>query len=219
MTKSTLSMALCALFSSTAFAGDPELSGPLQAIQDRWAEANYRLRDDARLAAFEALNQDVEALVASNPNDAQALVWQGIVQSTYAGAQGGLSALSLAKQAVRTFAKKRHAMALDPDVLDGSAWTSLGTLYAQVPGWPIGFGNDKKAREFLSKGLELNPEGIDSNYFYAIYLADDGEWEEAAQYLERAQSAPSRPGRESADAGRQMEISTKLAEVKRHTSD
>ena len=51
MTKSTLSMALCALFSSTAFAGDPELSGPLQAIQDRWAEANYRLRDDDRLAA------------------------------------------------------------------------------------------------------------------------------------------------------------------------
>ena len=216
MTKSTLSMALCALFSSTAFAGDPELSGPLQAIQDRWAEANYRLRDDARLAAFEALNQDVEALVASNPNDAQALVWQGIVQSTYAGAQGGLSALSLAKQAK---ASLEQAMALDPDVLDGSAWTSLGTLYAQVPGWPIGFGNDKKAREFLSKGLELNPEGIDSNYFYAIYLADDGEWEEAAQYLERAQSAPSRPGRESADAGRQMVISTKLAEVKRHTSD
>ena len=204
---------LVALASTAASAGDPALSSQLQSLQDRWAEANYRLVDKEKLAAFEALAADADSLVADHPSDAQALVWRGIIQSTWAGAKGGLSALSLAKQAKVSL---EQAMSIDPDVLDGSAWTSLGSLYDQVPGWPIGFGSDKKARKFLLKGLELNPDGIDSNYFYALYLADDGEWSEAVSYLNRARQAPRRPGRSTADAGRQMEISEKLSEYQAH---
>ena len=57
--------------------------------------------------------------------------------------------------------------------LDGSAYTSLGTLYYKVPGFPIGFGDHKKARQLLEAALKVNPDGIDSNYFYGEYLFDE----------------------------------------------
>ncbi|MFW5386410.1 MULTISPECIES: hypothetical protein [unclassified Yersinia (in: enterobacteria)] len=41
--------------------------------------------------------------------------------------------------------KLELAIKLDANALDGSAYTSLGTLYYQVPGWPIGFGDKKQA--------------------------------------------------------------------------
>ncbi len=30
------------------------------------------------------------------------------------------------------------ALKIAPEALDGSAYTSLGSLYYQVPGWPLG---------------------------------------------------------------------------------
>ena len=34
-----------------------------------------------------------------------------------------------------------QALAIDATALEGSAFTTLGSLYYQVPGWPIGFGD------------------------------------------------------------------------------
>ncbi len=44
-----------------------------------------------------------------------------------------------------------QSISIDGSVLQGSAYTSLGTLYYQVPGWPIGFGDDEKAEELLEQ--------------------------------------------------------------------
>jgi tetratricopeptide (TPR) repeat protein len=60
----------------------------------------------------------------------------------------------------------------------------------------------------------MNPDGIDANYFYAELLFDDGQYAEAVKYLEKARRAPPRPGRESADAGRQQEISALLTRAR-----
>ena len=100
-----------------------------------------------------------------------------------------------------------------PQTLEGSAYTSLGSLYYQVPGWPIGFGNDKEAEKMLKKALEINPNGIDPNYFYADFLVQDGRKEEAKQYFNRALQASPRPNRPLADEGRRMEIQAKLKEL------
>ena len=67
----------------------------------------------------------------------------------------------------------------------------------------------------LLKALEQNPQGIDPNYFYADYLAGKRDWAEALRYLEIAKAAQPRPGRESADAGRQQEIAALLAKVQK----
>jgi len=86
----------------------------------------------------------------------------------------------------------------------------LGTLYAKVPGWPVGFGDERKAEALLLKALQINPNGIDPNYFYGEFLRDQGDTAKARLYLLRARKATPRPGRELADQGRQSEISAVL---------
>jgi hypothetical protein len=134
----------------------------LRDIQHRWAEANYETTGGAQKDTFETLLEDARDFAAANPGRAEALVWQGIVASTYAGVKGPFGAMSLAKEAREVLMR---AEAMDPTVLDGSVYTSLGTLYAKVPGGLIGFGDKDLARTYLEKAVQQNPDGIDPNYF------------------------------------------------------
>jgi tetratricopeptide (TPR) repeat protein len=184
----------------------------LHDIQHRWAEANYNTSGGAQKQAFETLLEDARAFAAANPGRAEALVWQGIVASTYAGVKGPFGAMSLAKEARQVL---MQAEALDPTVLDGSVYTSLGTLYSKVPGGLIGFGDKSLAREYLEKAVQQNPDGIDPNYFYGEFLLEQKEYEAAKTALLKAKNAPQRPDRPLADEGRQREIDSLLDEVNR----
>jgi tetratricopeptide (TPR) repeat protein len=53
-----------------------------------------------------------------------------------------------------------RALKLNDKALAGSAYTSLATLYAKVPGWPIGFGDKAKAEEYFKKALAINPTAL-----------------------------------------------------------
>lgn len=180
-------------------------------LQSQWAEAMYKAHGDGKEKQLEKLSDQARTLVGSNPEDANALIWEGIVLGSYAGAKGGLGALGLVKEAKAAFEK---AISLNSKALDGSAYTSLGSLYYQVPGWPLGFGDDAKAEDFLKKGLAINPTGIDPNYFYGDFLFRQGRYSESEQALNKALSAPARPGRELADEGRRGEIRDLLTKVK-----
>jgi tetratricopeptide (TPR) repeat protein len=180
-------------------------------LQHDWAIANYKLTGDAQEKAFEALIARSDAAVLSNPKSADLLIWDGIIKSSFAGAKGGLGALSLAKAARDSL---EAALKVDDQALSGSAYTSLGTLYASVPGWPVGFGNDKKAAKMLQKAIEINPDGIDSNYFYADYLLQEKQYKKAEEYLLKAQNAAPRPDRPVADEGRLKEIHAALSIVR-----
>jgi Tfp pilus assembly protein PilF len=103
---------------------------------------------------------------------------------------------------------------MDERALDGSAHTSLGTLYHKVPRFPIAFGSEKKARMHLEKAIAISPGAIDVNYFYGEFLFDEGEYAKALQHLETALEAPPRPGREIADEGRRAEIRALMAKAK-----
>jgi tetratricopeptide (TPR) repeat protein len=188
-----------------------EVTAAIAELQQRWAVANYELRDKPREAALDVLTQDAESLTRQYPQRAEPWIWSGIIRSTLAGARGGLGALGIAKAARRDL---EHAIEIDPAALDGSAYTSLGTLYSKVPGWPVGFGSDEKAEQLLRKALEINPTGIDANYFYGEFQLEQGHTAAAVQYLTRAQAAPPRPGRELADRGRRQEIAALLAKAK-----
>jgi tetratricopeptide (TPR) repeat protein len=207
---------LCAILTAAplyaAAPANPAFDAELLAVQQAWARVNYEMPPgDARNAAFETLEKRAEAFTHQHPTRAEALIWEGIVESSYAGAKGGLGALSLAKEARDNL---EAALKLDPNALDGSAYTSLGTLYYKVPGFPLGFGNHDKAGQLLQQALKLNPNGIDPNYFYAEYLFEQGRYQESLQHLERASKASPRPGRELADKGRRAEIATLQAKVK-----
>lgn len=179
----------------------------LSDLQNHWAVANYETSGKAKEAAFASLLSEAEAALQAQPQDAEILVWSGIIHSSYAGVKGGLGALKFAKLARKEL---EQALSINAGALHGSAYTSLGTLYAKVPGWPIGFGNKDKAAELLKQALAINPDGIDPNYFYGEFLLEQGDQTQARRYLLKARQAPARPGREVADKGRQAEISALL---------
>ena len=205
-----LIVALACLCSLPAFALSDQGRQQLTRLQSRWAEINYRTPQDERAAAFKTLGETAEQAVQAEPNAAELLIWRGIILSTWAGAKGGLGALDLVKQARSSL---EAALAIDPQALDGSVYTSLGSLYYQVPGWPLGFGDDKRAEAMLQKALEINPDGIDPNYFYGDYLFRQKRYAQARAALLRAQAAPDRPGRMLADEGRRGEIRALLSKV------
>lgn len=191
----------------TAIAGVEE---DVSQLQKSWEKVKYQTPSAQHEKGFESLMKDADKLLAQNPNRAEILIWQGIIESSYAGAKGGLGALGHVKNAKKTLEK---ALEINPNALDGSAYTSLGSLYYQVPSWPIGFGDDKKASEFLKKGLSINPDGIDPNYFYGDFLFRNGDLAGAEKSLRKALSAPSRPGRQVADEGRRQEINQMLGKI------
>ncbi|WP_312538170.1 tetratricopeptide repeat protein [Stutzerimonas nitrititolerans] len=202
---------LLAFASQPSFALSPAGESSLRQIQTGWAEINYQLPPAQREAAFARLASEAESAVVGEPQAAELHIWHGIVLSTWAGAKGGLGALSLVKQAK---AELEKAIELDPQALDGSAYTSLASLYYQVPGWPIAFGDEDKAEALFKQALALNPNGIDPNYFDGDFLLRQKRYGEARAALEKAIAAPARPGREVADAGRRDEARALLAKVK-----
>ena len=135
---------------------------------------------------------------------------EGFVLFSLAGEKCGMGALGLVKRARADF---EAAIKLYASALYGAAYTSLGALYYQVPGWPLGFGDDAAARTMLRKGLAIDPDGIDANYFYADFLRDQKDWAGARTAFQKALAAPARPGREVADAGRRQEAQAKLKDV------
>lgn len=209
MTIKTLITACVLLCSSaTAMAG---LDEDILNLQQRWASTNYTLSGADQEKSFAALTTDARKVVTDHPGRAEPLVWLAIILSSDAGASGGISALGKVKEARKLL---ESAEQIDATVLNGSVYTSLGSLYYQVPGWPIGFGNDAKAESYLRKALAINPDGIDPNYFLGDFLLEEGKPAQAIQYLEKAQAAPPRPQRPLADKGRQEEIAQKLQEAR-----
>lgn len=207
-----LSILLLGLFTSLIWA-DENLDASIANLKHDWAKANYNTAKDDQEAAFKKLTEQAHQITEIYANAPEALIWEGIANAGYAKAKGGLGALKIAEKARDLLLASEKA---NPNALQGSAYTSLGSLYYKVPGWPIGFGNKKKAKAYLQKALDINPDGIDSNYFYADYLSEQGEYKQAIEYYEKALSAPARKGREDADAGRKAEAEAglKLAKSK-----
>jgi len=171
-------------------------------LQHGWEVIRYQTPAKEREQRYAQLAARAHQISQSLPGRSEPLVWEGIIISSWAGESGGLGALSKAKQARALY---ENAISIDPRSLEGSAYNSLGVLYYKVPGWPIGFGDKGKAEASLKKALEINPNGIDPNFFYGEFLFEQKRAAEALPYLEKALAAPPRPGRQIADAGRRDE--------------
>ncbi|MEJ2610627.1 MAG: hypothetical protein P8179_11200 [Candidatus Thiodiazotropha sp.] len=209
--KNYIKLACLLLISLSLLPAFAEMPPKILELSESWAKIKYQMPEDQRVSALEKLSSEAEILVKANPNEAAPLIWQAIILSTLAGEKGGLGALSLVNQAKELLEK---AETIEPDALNGSIYTSLGSLYYQVPGWPIGFGNDDKAKAYLKKALALNPDGIDPNYFYGDFLLQEKEYALAIKAFEHALAAPQR-NRPIADAGRKTEIMAALKKAKK----
>ena len=204
---------LCVITLSINLSWSSQVVPAVYDIQQRWASFNYSPESniDAAVEGLELLSEEVEALVETSPNNVDIKIWSGIVLSTLANKKGGLGALGLVKQAK---ARLESAIEQDPEALHGSAYASLGVLYHKVPGWPLGFGSDKLARKNLEAALGVDSQGLDTNFFYADFLADAKETNKAIEHLEIALQAPQLEGRPVADAGRRNEVNALLKKLR-----
>jgi tetratricopeptide (TPR) repeat protein len=180
-------------------------------LQKQWAQINYQVPTKAeKIKAFRILEESAQSFIDEHPTRAELKIWKAIILSSDAGVVNGLSSLGMLTQAKKLLLE---SIEVDANALSGSAYTSLASLYYQSPRWPVSFGNKKKAQNYFSKALQINPMGIDPNYFYGDFLYQKKDYAESQVYLNKALLAQPRLGRELADEGRRQEIRAVLAKV------
>ncbi|RZJ93712.1 MAG: hypothetical protein EON88_14060 [Brevundimonas sp.] len=185
----------------------------VRGLQQSWDHVNFEVAQGVRTAEMARLNTQADAVVVQCGNRAEPLVWDAIITASEAGLRGGIGALGMVRDAR---SELEHAERINPRALNGAVYVSLCSLYAQVPGAPIGFGNRQRAREYLQRGLAMAPNDVDANFFMSDLLSREHDWDGAARYLQRAIDAPARPGRTAADRGRKAEARALLVRVQQH---
>lgn len=175
-------------------------------IETEWADIHYRLPSEQKASAYQRLLTKTEILAKQYPNTAGLLFWQAVVKASLADHQDPVSALQAIFHVKELL---NQAIALDPSAFNGSAYVVLGVLYHEAPPSPIAFGDDDAAESYLKKALSINPEGLETNYYYGNFLADQDQAEQALSYLKKAINAPIRPEQVFSDT--QMQNEAKLA--------
>lgn len=198
-----------------ATATDPSRDA-VQDLWDEWGDIFYVIPEKERAARFEALLPRVKALAAQHPDLAEPLILQGIVLCTYAASDPGLSALSKVSQARELLVT---SIGINPKARSGAAYITLGNLYYRLPGWPISFGDEEQGRHYFESALKLSPNGIDANFFYGDYLLDQGEYDKALVYLDKADRAPIRPENRLSDLNVKKEVAKALVAARERRDD
>ena len=203
---------MVALLPATVSA-QPQLADEIARLESGWAVANFQVKGQAaQVAALDTLIARAAALSQRYPARAEPLVWSGVLQTSKAGVVGGMAGFGLVKAARQVL---ERAERIDPKACNGLGLSQLGTLFYQVPGFPIAFGNRVKARAYLERALAIAPDGLAANLAYGDFLVSGGNPAKAEVVLRRALAAPRDLRQPVADAGRRGEVEVLLAKVQR----
>ena len=199
------------LLSPQSFA--ESLNDSLQRIESEWASIYYSTPKQKQGQAYCQLLDKTIHLSRQHPNNAEPIIWEAIVKATNADHQDAISALESIHEARDLLIK---AIEINPQAMEGSAYVTLGTLYYMAPKWPIGFGDEEAAKKMLQTALKINPNGIESNYFYGDYLLSNNNFNEAEKYFKRALAIPARAEQFYAD--NQLKEQARIALKNTHES-
>lgn len=185
--------------------------------QDEWETVLYARPEEEHADRFRDLLTRLEALEREHPGDAAPKVLRAMVLCTYAGTQIGIGTLDMIETARDLL---QRAIALNPRALDGSAYITLGNLYQRLPGWPVSFGDNTLARQYLETALKLFPDALDTNYFYGNFLLVQGDYAEAQHYLHKADAIPLPASAGVADRQLKQQVQAALAAARAgHAAD
>lgn len=201
-----------ALGSTLAFASLNAVAfeGDIFSLKNRWENTVTQMPANQREETLKALASEAEQLASQYPNEAEVLIWQGIVLASYARERGGLGALGTAGDARDVL---ERAIEIDPTGGNGSAYVTLGALYDRAPGRPLGFGNSDTAERMFQRALEIRPDGIDVNYYYAAFLKEEGNNQAAREHAQRAVNGTARENRQVSDEALRRDAQALLGQL------
>lgn len=200
-------VALFTVFFVQGVRADAGVEETIQHLQDEWAEVFYRLPEDQQAERYESLLKRVQVVKDSYPQRAEPLILEAIILCTYAAAEWGISSLIRINEARELLVK---SIDFDPKAMQASAFITLGNLYFRLPGWPISYGNDEVARQYLEAAAKLYPDALDANYFLGDFWLHEGDYDKALAYLEKADKAPIRASHQLSDIKIKEELSVAL---------
>ena len=125
----------------------------------------YSSSDKEKEVYFKAGVDIGKEAVKQSPNDVAAQLWWAANMGAHGVVRGIMSSLFYLKDLEKSGKK---AVDLDETYFHGAPLRLLGRFYHQVPGFPIGPGDNKKALKMLERAVELGPEF----YMNHVYLAD-----------------------------------------------
>jgi tetratricopeptide (TPR) repeat protein len=187
---------LCGLLLSSTALAEPTIEETANVLNNEWSEIFYRLPGRLQAEKYEALLPRIREFKAQNPQSAEPLILEAITLCTLAATEWGFSSLSRVREARDLLLR---AIDLNPKAMEGTALITLGNLYYRLPGWPISFGDDEIALQYLETAVKLYPESLDSNYFLGDYWLNEEEYDKAIKYLEKADKIPARPYHQISD--------------------
>ena len=145
-----------------------------QSLQEDWAHIKYQVQGkEAKLSAIQKLEARASAFTKAMPGKADPLIWEAIILATEANISKSLSALPKLEKAKSLL---EQSLKIDGKAMEGAAHMTLGSMYFQVPGWPVGFGDDDLAEQHLKIALKINPNGTSALTYYVTgtYYQDMG---------------------------------------------
>jgi tetratricopeptide (TPR) repeat protein len=185
-------------------------------IESQWADIYYGKSSLSQGKEYPILLAKTQSLLQKHPDSAELMIWQGIIISSNAAYETPFTALESLNEAKRLL---NLAIQKNPNALGGAAFVTLGTLYYMTPGWPISFGDQKKAEAYHKKGLKINPFSIDANYFYGNFLLSKDKLKEATKFFMLALKSPTRDSQQYADSQLKKEATIALNNTEQRKFD
>jgi tetratricopeptide (TPR) repeat protein len=179
-----------------------------QGLEDEWGEIFYHLQPDQQADKFKSLLPRVQELKLRNPQRAEPLILEAVVLCTLAASDWGISSLTRLSQARDLLVE---SIDLNPKAMDASAFITLGNLYFRLPGWPISYGDNQIARQYLEAAHKMFPDNLDSNYFLGDFWLREGNFDTALPYFEKADRAPIRYNQRLSDSKIKQELQSALS--------
>ena len=183
-------------------------------LQNEWDRISFLVKDKKQQKEeFQKLSEIAKTYSTQYPNSADIKAWAGIIISTEAGfyklnIPKALKTVNTAKEILD------EGLAINPSALDGGIYSSLGLMYFQVPGKPIGFGDKQLAENFLLKGIELSNNGMIANFFAGQFYFDQKDYQKAMNYFEKAKIGNFQANRELAKEGTLLQINQWIEKTK-----
>jgi tetratricopeptide (TPR) repeat protein len=180
-------------------------------LEVNWAKIRYQTPANQRMEMFETMLTSLGKAPQQCLATAEYLIIEAMIRGSMIKLKS--SSFSTLKKINKIKKLLDQAINKNPAAMEGLGWTLLGLLFDKSPGWPLSIGNNDKAENAYKKGLEYNPAGIDSNYYFGDFLRRKDLPLQAQRYLLIASQAEQRAGREIAHQGRLKDVQRVLLKL------